>query len=377
MRCYVCDSDTRIIKTRESAGGYGIFRTRECLGTKHHKFKTTETAPGGHATNQLAVRRSGDKKLGEALFEPDRLERDVAIGVIKRISPSQVQETVDDAVATIARRESYEPLDLEERARFPRAEGWVWDHEITTAVEDQLEKRDRMAVVLYALSIRGRRDRDGRDGWSGAEQVLDWIAKRYPYMTLQSSRPGTVLPAQVWQHPGVHAPRPQWLIKRSYGPNVRERNRQFDHEQFKRSIRRSLVGRFEINERDEHVDLISEWVLWGLAGQQVVHTSQLAMGVMDCLRRVDDIAYLRWTSIAKSIESVTEFASEALGLLAYPSPRLILNPSEDWGRPSPQPPSPNVEYRGPYITAEQVRGIDRVNRRTTAAGIAETHAADE
>ena len=31
-----------------------------------------------------------------------RLERDVAIGIIKRISPSQVQETVDDAVATIA-----------------------------------------------------------------------------------------------------------------------------------------------------------------------------------------------------------------------------------------------------------------------------------
>ncbi|GAB3347432.1 hypothetical protein GCM10027300_08440 [Modestobacter lapidis] len=43
---------------------------------------------------------------------------------------------------------------------------------------------------------------------------------------------------------------------------------------------------------------------------------------MECLRRVDDIAYLRWMAISKSIDSVGDFRAEALALLTHPSPRL-------------------------------------------------------
>ena len=60
--------------------------------------------------------------------------------------------------------------------------------------------------------------------------------------------------------------------------------------------------------------VIGEWVLWGLAGQDEIASTQLAVGVLDCLRRVDDIAYLRWACVAKNIDSVTVFRDEARGL---------------------------------------------------------------
>lgn len=61
-------------------------------------------------------------------------------------------------------------------------------------------------------------------------------------------------------------------------------------------------------------------------GQRVVLTEQLAASVLECLRRVDDIAYLRWASIAKRMNSVRDFRDEALGLIEQPSPQLAFDP---------------------------------------------------
>ena len=71
----------------------------------------------------------------------------------------------------------------------------------------------------------------------------------------------------------------------------------------------------------EH-EYIVQWVLWGLAGQTSVHVSQLAIGVLDCLRRVDDIAYLRWAAVAKQMHTVTEVRDEAIALITHPSVNL-------------------------------------------------------
>jgi hypothetical protein len=59
-----------------------------------------------------------------------------------------------------------------------------------------------------------------------------------------------------------------------------------------------------------------------LHGQDLVSTSQLGVGVLNCLRQIDDIAYLRWATLMKNIESVAAFHAEARALVEHPSPRL-------------------------------------------------------
>ncbi|WP_157421480.1 hypothetical protein [Agromyces sp. Leaf222] len=290
---------------------------------------------------QIVVRRSGSGDLGAALFDPARLYRDIANGVLSRLSAAGVNDVVEDTVAALEREGDFSELSESERASIPMASGWMWDHRIADEVERQLQRRDRMAVVLYALSTRGRRDRTGREGWADARQVLVWLADRYPTL------PEVVLPeapeqaSQTWVHPGAPAPLPSKIVKRSRGEHARDRQRSFDYQQFKRSIRLAVVGRFDEKTRDGQVDLIAEWVMWGLAGQEVVLSSQLAAGVLDCLRRIDDIAYLRWTALVKEFDSVTEFAQEATGLLRYPSPPLALSGSIRRGREAPTPPIPH------------------------------------
>ncbi|WP_156153158.1 hypothetical protein [Microbacterium oxydans] len=251
---------------------------------------------------------------------------------MSRLSMTEVSEVVEDTMAALERAGSFHPLNPDEELTQRRAVGWLWDHQIAEQVEQQLRKRDRMAVVLYALSTRGRRDRRGREGWSDAHQVLAWLADRYPTLPEMPTVAVAGLQGQVWRHPGAAAPLPRRVLKRSRTEKPRGRERPFDYDQFKRSIRLAIVGRFPEPERDRQVDLIAEWVMWGFVGQDVILTSQLASAVLDCLRRVDDVAYLRWASLVKAIESVSEFAHEARGLVLYPSPPLHLEGAIRVGR---------------------------------------------
>lgn len=53
-------------------------------------------------------------------------------------------------------------------------------------------------------------------------------------------------------------------------------------------------------------------------------SSQISATVADCLRRLDDIAYLRWTTAAKNL-GVTRIREDAIGLVMYPSPQLVFD----------------------------------------------------
>lgn len=316
-----------------------VTRTRECSGSSAHRFNTHEGGGPGRDLRRIAVRQSGSGALAPTLFDEDRLLRDVANGVFLRLTDARIQEAVDDAVAGLARRaEINREFSGDERDHLDgTVEGWIWDAQIADEVEAQLLRRDRMAAVLYALSTRGRRDREGRTGWSDARDVLGWLQKQHPHLSVEQLPSPFPVAEQQWTHPGAPAPRPRMLIKRSQSSNIRERMRRFDYEQFTRSIRLALLGRFEAPDHDRRVELIAEWVLWGLAGQEVILSSQLAVAVLDCLRRIDDVAYLRWAAIIKSIDSVAEFADEARALAVYPSPRLELVGTPHLGRYAPDP----------------------------------------
>ena len=75
-------------------------------------------------------------------------------------------------------------------------------------------------------------------------------------------------------------------------------------------------------------------MLWGLEGQKAGALLQLGSGVLECLRRVDDIAYLRWATHHKHLGSLNAFVNEAWG---RPSTRLLAYGSS-W---APRVPAPN------------------------------------
>lgn len=341
MRCHYCEYNTRIVKTREISGGYSITRTRECDGPKAHRFNTKETGPPGHDLASVVVRQSGSGQLGEALFDVDRLFRDISNGVLDRLTEVQIGEVTGDVVAALERAGGFATTFSErERSAFPDAAGWIWDHQIAEEVELQIQRRNELAVIVYALSTRGRQNRTGRNGWQNAGEVIAWVRDRHPTLDLAATTYLQHTEEQVWRHPGARSPVPTMLVKRSRAEAIRGTQIRFDRQRFLRSIRLAVVGRFEETKRELKVDQIAEWVLWGLAGHDIVLSSQLAIGVLDCLRRMDDIAYLRWAAHVKGFESVAEFAAEANGLLEYPSPRLVLRGTIQRGREAAVPPGP-------------------------------------
>lgn len=96
----------------------------------------------------------------------------------------------------------------------------------------------------------------------------------------------------------------------------------FVPDKFLAAVRGALGGR---RMGDDEARNVCDWVLWDLVGQEVVLSSQLGAGVAQCLRRLDDIAYLRWVIVAKELR-VTGIHREAVGLIEHPSPALSFNP---------------------------------------------------
>jgi transcriptional regulator NrdR family protein len=276
----------------------------------------------------VGVRRSGDGKLAPGAFDWARFVRDVQNGALKFLDESStirvcttVQRTIENDLHRIL-----QPLRPGEIAVHPGLSGWIADTDISEAVERQLRQgRNRLAHVMYALSIRGRADRDGRHGWLKAADVLRWLFRRENYPDLEVAMPtARMVPVDGW-FPEAPAPEPSNVVKKD------GHRRAFLLSQFEASIRKAMLGRPDADERS---DLIAQWVLWGMKGQREVHTTQLTVGVLDCLRRVDDIAYLRWAAVAKGMNSVTQFRDEAIALIDSPSSGLRFDVESQPRRPN-------------------------------------------
>ncbi len=329
MRCTVCRSPTSVDRTRRVDRDRRVVRDRVCKADATHTFSTREE-PIGLNLDSVLVRRSGDGALAEGGFDRARLVRDVRKGVLKRMTDDEVVEVVRQATLDLEMELAslvtpLKPQELRERPGHTLA---ISDVAIREAIEKRLREQDkRMPHVLYALSTLGRSDREGRLGFVDASQVLRWMGEKVNYADLatQDLPPPIPMPTDLWWPPQPSPPLPERVIKRS------NERRQFGLGVFQRSILEAMAGRPNAAVVSENV---AQWALWGFAGQREVLTAQLAVGVMDCLRRVDDIAYLRWTAISKNIESVTAFRDEALALITHPSPRLSFDVA---GKARPRP----------------------------------------
>lgn len=312
---------TQVKRSQPSSDGEQVARQRECKSNAAHRFDTVELARQP-ALTRVGVRHSGDAQLAKGAFDWDRLVRDVRASVLKSLDDGEIL-----AVCNLAKRSLSEQLPTllkkltaAEARAHPELRGWITDRDISETVERHLRSgKSRVAHVLYALSFRGRADRKGRRGWLSVEDFLKWLysAENYPDLRLPAPERQVTPSVDRW-YPSFKAAAPARVIKKS------GQVKPFSKHQFTISIRKAMLGR---PNADESAELIAEWVLLGLRGQQQVHTAQLAVNVLDCLRRVDDVAYLRWAAMAKHMTTVTEVRDEAQGLLIHPSSRLVFDPS--------------------------------------------------
>lgn len=268
---------------------------------------------------QIGVRQTGSGMVKGA-FDRGRLIDDLA----KSLFYSQDKDTqryklnsIAGAVAdALARGEvQLSPVDAATHDRYPKLRFMVDDRAIAELVERELSTDAfRVQRVLYALSIRGRNDRPNRAGWRAASDALSWILTEFPEL-------GLSIPDAHF-NPGTEG----WLVRESvpWPRTVLKRNGRspstFSYDQFLRSVTKALYGRTQTYERAIGV---ANHVLSQLAGQPTVHSMQLAVGALNSLRRVDDIAYLRAAASVKGFERVTSIAEEAVALIEAPSRRLF------------------------------------------------------
>ncbi|MGY1704229.1 ATP cone domain-containing protein [Geodermatophilus sp. SYSU D00697] len=267
-------------------------------------------------------------------FDPVRVRQDLQAAVLKHLSGDECQVVVERVVDRLRRRyhELVEPLAEEDPARAEGFVGTIEDAAITHEIEVDLRQNHRStAFILYALSVHGRVDvgshGERRPGFADARSFLSWAFERYPSLWTDVGAESPMVPVEEWWPAGDPSTVPQEVVKRD------GRTEAFDRARFEQSIDQALFGRRQ--HRKQTLRGVSLWVLWGLVGQQRVQTAQLGAGVAACLRRVDDIAYLRWASVAKGFTHESDFVNEALGLVRHPSVRLVFqarssSPARPW-----------------------------------------------
>ncbi|MFF0529992.1 hypothetical protein ACFYT3_16550 [Nocardia amikacinitolerans] len=304
---------------------------RKHVCDRGHVFYTLEEPEGWKLEQDVHVRRSGDKRVQTTAFRPDRLQAELRAGVIGRMTENQIVEVVDAVVARLRHEivpAKAKEITGDEWSRLVEITGCrrrlaaLWDHEVREAVEYELWRREtyRTAHVLFAMAFIGRADCPGRQGWTCAEDVLEWMFGDTAYPDLREPIPYRTPASTCRWHPTTAPTFPVQVRKRD-GAVV-----EYVHRRFLQSIQYALLGR-------PHAERVSHWVSWwvlrDLEGQRRVHSSQLSVGVLDCLRRLDDIAYLRWATQLKNFRAVREIKVEALGLITHPSDKILIDPDAE------------------------------------------------
>lgn len=148
MRCPACDSDSRVVDSRESREGKAVRRRRECAECGG-RFTTYEFV--AERTPQV-LKRSGAAED----FDRDKLLRGVRVACAKRpVSPARLEEIADAVEDLIS----------------GRAELEIATEEIGAIVMSRLRSLDRVAYVRFASVYRNFQDAEE------FEEIVEEIAR--------------------------------------------------------------------------------------------------------------------------------------------------------------------------------------------------------
>lgn len=364
MPCPICGADAPLGRSGPSytSKSRGIRRTRICTRDGGHSFSTIERLEAGNlldacevsigevcvpydrarlladlnytvgdilnAADRRAVMNGAQALLGAKL--PPNVGRTPGLppGVLARLTPSDIQQAVIGA--------------LRSRARDAGA-------------PDASRRKFRRAHMMYVLA---RGDHDGP--FDGVRQVLEWLQRDYRAQAdvngggFRVPRHYAHVAVEEWMPLRVDAaPVPEdvvFLVHREIPPRgddtearlaYEHRRVRFSEDRLSTSVRHALAGR---PDHSRIARLVVQWTLWSLGGQKVVRSADLASQVTQCLRRVDEVAFLRWSIKVKDLDTADVW-QEAIGLLVWPSPRLVFSadaardPRRSNGR-MPQGPDP-------------------------------------
>ncbi|WP_460530370.1 hypothetical protein [Humibacter ginsengiterrae] len=327
LQCPTCrasgvDSGTEVSYTRTSIDHTRITRQRRCLTDPAHVFLTDERLRV-MTMDRLWVRQTGGQRLSP--FSLARLGQELQRDTLGLLGAEDIHKVVEDVVRALSEQLEVlaSPLTSEELEanKADAGSAYVDDVDIVVEVERRLsqEEKLRTAHVTYSLGRRGQltvqRKRPGFEGFKTAADFLEWLCapENYPNLSRRQLEPKK-RPVEVWW-PSL-AIRPAVVVKKS------GERRDFNFVQFKKSIANAMRGRPHWGQNHE---LVAEFALAQLAGQRQVHSTQLSSGVTAALRRIDDIAYLRWVTVSKRLSTVSHIADEAEDLLLSPSPKLTFD----------------------------------------------------
>lgn len=187
----------------------------------------------------------------------------------------------------------------------------VEDEAIVRQVDHEMNLHEKLRVerVQYSLVFRGRTDVPGRDGWREASDALEWLEAEYD-LGAHTVVPAARAEAMKWEL-SFPLRTPEFVVKNHERPQAR-----FVLRQFTQTLDKVLFGRHDAARKTAGV---ASWVMNDLAGQRVVTSNQLAASALNCLRKVDDIAYLRAATNLKRLAQVSAIAVEARSLITHPS----------------------------------------------------------
>lgn len=369
MRCPICNAETSVVRTTSDEPSARIVRRRVCKANSEHIFETEERPAWAGLGRVLVYRQDGLGAGSSTPFNRDRLISDLLKTLHKRITPGDAQTVVDSAIQAIEAKLPQFTAEIEGVHSLVRPAGSTYigairDSRISEEVNRQLANGgDPVAHVLYALGTIGRADRSGRTGWYSAGDVLAWLRDQHPGLPDQQPRTRSSYPVETWRPPQALPALPMHVIRKD------GRRETFSLTDFERSVQLALLGR---PAPERTAQGVVRWVLSGIAGQRDVLSVQLSMSVMECLRRVDEIAYIRWAIVLKGYTDITDVVHEANGIIEGPSPVLrFLFSSRDahpYTQSAGRPPDSSTTLRPAEVEQLALR-INRNLSRTSAIEI--------
>ena len=356
MLCPTCRadgkrSDLRVTETRRDEETSTVERRRRCIHDSNHVFSTLETIKGPDLKT-VALRSWHNGEIF-ATYSEDLLAKDLKLTVGHRLTPEVIARIAGQVSLDLEMNPKLLHLvenDDKEYIRYLSTDGspayYIFDHTVIEATERILRKEDRIAFILYALAFRGavreksirnfgksrwtqkRKDFEQPENFSflDARSFLKWISKEFEdhspiLVDLETLRSRD---EEYWSRPRTSSLVPKRLLETDKGFAIHD----FRSSQLRKTLENSLIGRPQRKFRSR---TLAAWVIEQLSGQDTITDSQLWAMILQGLRQVDDIAYLRYSIRRKNVDSVQRCIDEAVSLVEHPSPYLVLDTENQGG----------------------------------------------
>lgn len=333
MNCPICAGEgllqerLKVVDSRPTATG--VDRVRRC-DRGQHRFTTSETLFAGTELD-LQIERSSTETEP---FSRGHLHADLTKALLKSVPRSEISDLATEVSISL-------------RVSHPEG-GIVPSRDVIDTVQQLLRHRhgSRVPIVLYSLAFMGRVDHPDplRKGFTDAYEFLEWFLGQFPDLVEGSNVEASLLDLadarQERQSRGAQPlPYSEATVTPAHAVKRNGKREAFVRHQFTESVRKVMHGRrVDAREAAHTATAVANCVLDGLAGQTLITTAQLAAGTIAVLRRVDDIAAIRYAAIAKSFESTRDFYAEAVDLLRRQTPAFDVSLTTD------APPTPEQDH---------------------------------